>query len=173
MESAQIKLTHKGLEGLRNKCKNGETFRETLDLQYLGLDNKSNDTVILSDGYLKETFALYKSIKDEFISNPPPVNSIIQAETILHKGILFIFSGYTVLHKSSSFPVIGSPISFAEFENKGNNYDESASNRLVLNSQNSANGNSGAKNPSAVEQNTKFSDSDFTPIKLLSTNDST
>lgn len=91
-----------------------------------------NETILLSDGYLKEKFALYKNIKEEFIKSPPPINSIISAETILHKGILFILSGYTMLHHSEVFPEIGSPIFFNEFQNNGSQYSDSASNRFSI-----------------------------------------
>ena len=168
MESDSIKLTLKGLEGLRAKCKDGQTFRETMELQYLGKEQLS-DNIILSDGHLKENFALYKSIKEDFLKKPPPTNCVIQAETILHKGVLFILSEYTVLHRSQVFPEIGAPIKYSEFTERGSRFNENATNKLSLNDLQSKDAKNNDNTPEGKnQQGSKYQEDEFTPIKLLS-----
>lgn len=71
--------------------------------------------IILSDGYIKDKFALYKAIKSEIQERPPKIGAVLEAEVIFHKGQLLILTGYTKRH-DEELPTIGDPIWWEDYD---------------------------------------------------------
>jgi hypothetical protein len=124
---ATIQLSTKCIEQLRIECQAGTTKRDNFTLQFLGTQQAAgggNQLAILSDGHIKDKFALYKNIKGEMAENPPKIGAVLEAEVIFHKGQLLILTGYTKNH-DEELPTIGDPIWWEDFD-AGTPYSDKA-----------------------------------------------
>ena len=177
-----IKLTNKCIEQLRIECSQGTTKRDNFTLQYLGTQQAAgggNQLAILSDGYIKDKFALYKNIKSEIAERPPKVGAVLEAEVIFHKGQLLILTGYTKTH-NEELPTIGDPIWWEDYD-AGTPYSNNATSQYTpVGGARKTGGNrtGGGAIQSSSDMNVQLSfqkrvyntlsEEDFTPIKLLS-----
>jgi hypothetical protein len=84
-------------------------------VQFLGIKESTgtNPQIILSDGYVKDTFALYKTIKERMLDDTPVEGTVLEVEVIFHKGRLFIVTDYKIIFKDA--PLIGDPIWYLDF----------------------------------------------------------
>ena len=84
-------------------------------MQFLGILDSAgtNPQVILSDGHIKDAFALYKTIKERMLDDTPAEGTVLEVDVIFHKGQLLILTDYRVIHKN--VPTIGDPIWYQDF----------------------------------------------------------
>ena len=140
MQIEPTELNKKAFLQIREDAEEGFPNKKRVIVQLLetGIQSGSVKSVILSDGYLKERAIPYKNIKNRLESQPVHNNSIIEVEVGLHKAYVDVFYVLDLkpIYVDSGYPVIGSPITYDDYQRNNHTFAWGASNtipKLILN----------------------------------------